>query len=847
MVNDTCMMLKNEVHLDVRGVYRYARDLWGCHVIRIDTLVLLNAFAYVFLATFGPQRRRSKNWFIQKGTLVANTLSFLLGTYTLGSMQSSKVKSGMYPVWAATLFILHVCTNTAYSLDDNKHVTRVLYRLVFYNVYGGLLLMTAIGNGSSAPLVIILYAVGQYKFKYIQAPCVLASCSWNLNKMVADYMYDEHTKGEFVPTTMKGCHYLVDWPLDNSKLGAPSYASRFTSDGNEVIDIEKIWLCDDISEENELKDTCLSFSLFLLLRRRYFGFACGESKERAHDFVFKGLLRENEEGTTDCNRAFRLIEVELAFMYDFFFTTSAAIYYGSRAATVAALLSVFFLSLTILSIVSLHPSPIHEGDMAISLFILASAALLELLQLLLYWTSIWSRVSFVCQYLREQARLNTRGSCCSCSSWCRCRCVLLRLKGLLAKIGVHWTPNKHYWQHKLGQYPLLDYRPMLCDKFKDYLGRFTISSDPTHASPILHPIDYHTRRVRQKRGKSTEITAEVQKALIYSLKRSNGELTNGKSSLVSNGAGHLLWACERAVHSESDTSCIILTWHIATWYCERGTLGCSPCPDEETELKVHLGVATKLSKYCAYLLVSAPKLLPGHEYDTSCVFDEVAEEARKLLSYVNVRDKYQALKNYGLEESEATIFQSGAKLGKQLEEIEDVTRRWKVLADFWSEMLLYIAPSDNVDEHIEQLTRGGEFITHLWALLSHAGILQRGQPNLSNIRAENSEGSSARHQESEQNSANLEENTQDNSARARHQEVVQDSVDPEEATPLADHPVQIHDNLLSTRLTLQVHSQGVGARPLQIPEQDISTENECHIDVPEAPSTMQQALPEQDR
>jgi hypothetical protein len=40
-------------------------------------------------------------------------------------------------------------------------------------------------------------------------------------------------------------------------------------------------------------------------------------------------------------------------------------------------------------------------------------------------------------------------------------------------------------------------------------------------------------------------------------------------------------------------------------------------------------------------------------------------------------------------------------------------------------MMLYVVPSDNVKEHIEQLAKGGEFITHLWALLSHAGILER--------------------------------------------------------------------------------------------------------------------------
>jgi hypothetical protein len=40
-------------------------------------------------------------------------------------------------------------------------------------------------------------------------------------------------------------------------------------------------------------------------------------------------------------------------------------------------------------------------------------------------------------------------------------------------------------------------------------------------------------------------------------------------------------------------------------------------------------------------------------------------------------------------------------------------------------MLLYIAPSDNTHAHVAQLAEGGEFITHLWALLSHAGIHER--------------------------------------------------------------------------------------------------------------------------
>jgi hypothetical protein len=157
------------------------------------------------------------------------------------------------------------------------------------------------------------------------------------------------------------------------------------------------------------------------------------------------------------------------------------------------------------------------------------------------------------------------------------------------------------------------------------------------------------------------------------------------------------------------------------------TLRClSPRPGGELKFNVD-DVATKLSKYCVHLVVSAPKLLPGHHYDTSCVFDAVAVEAAQLLP----GDKYEAMRSLP-ESSETSIFQKGVRLGKQLEEMEEGTR-WKVLADFWAELMLYVVPSDNVKEHIEYLANGGEFITHLWALLTHAGILQRGQKNVTDI------------------------------------------------------------------------------------------------------------------
>jgi len=72
------------------------------------------------------------------------------------------------------------------------------------------------------------------------------------------------------------------------------------------------------------------------------------------------------------------------------------------------------------------------------------------------------------------------------------------------------------------------------------------------------------------------------------------------------------------------------------------------------------------------------------------------------------------------------VLKNGVELAKQLvEKINGEEMAWKLLADFWSEMILFVAPSDNLKGHSEAIARGGELITLLWALLFHAGIVSR--------------------------------------------------------------------------------------------------------------------------
>ena len=273
------------------------------------------------------------------------------------------------------------------------------------------------------------------------------------------------------------------------------------------------------------------------------------------------------------------------------------------------------------------------------------------------------------------------------------------------------------WDRKLGQYSLLE----------------SFNHNPCiflHNSLTSLLIDINKKG--QKLSAQITLPVEVKKAIIHSLKTNGQQLTNGVASLQRNGVeDELSWACRLETQSH-----VIMVWHIATSFCEFN-LSSQAQRRESNEFIV----ATKLSKYCAYLVAFAPRLLPGHAYTTEFIFDQVVVEARNKLKGCK-KSFYQKMLTckddcmkricakmltLGIDNpvEAKEIIERGATLAKQIEKIEDNGLKWKILAEFWAEMMLFVAPSDDETAHAEHLAMGGEFVTHLWALLSHAGILKR--------------------------------------------------------------------------------------------------------------------------
>jgi hypothetical protein len=181
-------------------------------------------------------------------------------------------------------------------------------------------------------------------------------------------------------------------------------------------------------------------------------------------------------------------------------------------------------------------------------------------------------------------------------------------------------------------------------------------------------------------------------------------------------------------------------WHTATWYCEQVEQEQEKQP-ALTKADEHISfggetaagesgrnqnrarnrhVANVLSKYCIYLVVSAPELLPGLVTETKFVNDSFAKTVMALRGKFDFED----------DKTDDTTYYRGMDIANHLLgddlRLLDVTHRsdelWETLALVWVKLLLYAAPYGNAEAHMRHLAQGGEFITHLWALLYHIKI-----------------------------------------------------------------------------------------------------------------------------
>ncbi|KAF8661709.1 hypothetical protein HU200_056658 [Digitaria exilis] len=443
----------------------------------------------------------------------------------------------------------------------------------------------------------------------------------------------------------------------------------------------------------ERRDLCLSYSLFKNLRRRLSGYPLAEAgSSEALDFVLRGM--DTGGVVVKANRVFDVLMDELWFASDFYYSPIPLCILSARCATLNCLCSVLIIA------GAAAVGGIYVGNKVVSTtpyYVITFALVLgvvvvEAWEIVTTLCSNWTKMALLGYYFRRQSMSRGHG----------------RLDTVLAMV-LRFRPAKR-WREEIGQNSVLE---PLC-----FLKRSGLLAEKLYGRAGLMG--------------STDVSPAVKDAVIRSLLRGYGRLSeDGAAARRVGGKVHWAlygdqkhWGWSDDVRSNTE---VILIWHVATRLLEIKTKSAtSDSPD--------MIAASQLSNYFAYLVAAAPELLPDSTEWSKKRYKKVSEDVRAALGVgedssgrESTEGRYRRLMEALSSESRDTVLQRGAELGRHLVEQygEDEASACRILADFWSEMVLYVAPSENVKGHVQAMARGGEFITLVWALLLHAGVTIR--------------------------------------------------------------------------------------------------------------------------
>ncbi|KAB8081267.1 hypothetical protein EE612_002310 [Oryza sativa] len=469
-----------------------------------------------------------------------------------------------------------------------------------------------------------------------------------------------------------------------------------TNKKSDLVTLDRVWQMAAPDSDSllatrpELRDLCLSYSLFKSLRRRLSGYPLADAgSPNALDFVLRGMGQGGGGGSAE--RLFRVLIDELWFASDFYYSPISLSSFSGWCAVLNHLFSALIVvgAVTVGWIYRTKQVVIFDGSQAfyyiVTVVLLLSVVFIEIWEIVADVCSNWTKMALLAHYIRHD------------SPWRRFRFVHSALDAVL-----RWFRPARRWRDKIGQNSVLEPRRFrkrngfLAEKFYGRAGLM----ESVGVSLIV--IEAMYRSFRNIYGLRTNELAS----------RRNSESASRRQ--------------RRQGEFEFDTvTDKILAWHVATRLFEITHARTSP------DNKI---VACHLSYYCAYLVAAVPELLPDCPAWTQKRYKKVATDVRAVLGSHGIAGGSTA------SASDAQLSQLGdrdkvlrdgvAIVGRLVEEFAegegvDEELAWQFLANFWSEMVIYVAPSENVKGHVEAMGRGGEFVTLVWALLLHAGITTR--------------------------------------------------------------------------------------------------------------------------
>ncbi|CAL4957036.1 unnamed protein product [Urochloa decumbens] len=683
-----------------------------------------------------------------------------------GSGDDLSVRARMILTWMLSLELLRkkvdeIRARGSYYSSTLERAGRVVWlgSLIYFNITspGGKAVFSILWILCATKLVQRIAFTEVEKRSYPDKSLIISSYMaqiMGLRKSEPEHDDVEHAQGGG-EELLKRCEYIV--------MGEEKLVKKVTEDGYElnqvtpddisIITVGKVWKDAVVTSDDQnlalsshtingvIRRVCLSFALFKLLRRR-FEHLPELTEQEARDC--RRLLMEGLYSSNDCRQSkeaeallFQVMADEMKFLSEYYHSVVPVV----LASPIFVLANYFIVPVVVLGLCLIALAACGNGDVSYALgrisadnnslvqpgfakiaictigraahsrpaffftLDLCITALLpiiffleEIWEFLVVLTSNWFMISLLCNHMSSNRY------------------------PLVIRRRISWLQRKmsKYTNIRLKQFSLLGHRgPVM-----SFMPATVLSS-------------FKLRSVRATQELKRSIMDCLVRGAASPLSSRKSALERRVFSLVDDsGQRQFLAACMRG----TSVTEMIITWHIATRLLHDTA---PPAPGIQKEAEA-AKVAITLSQYCAYLVVFHPELLPDRRAKAELVLENAKKELREILGFLayylaSHRARIRRLRAHisrmkiiwetadtrSSDDDRIKVVLNGVKLGVFLGRHGDKTTAWKVLADVWTELIVYAAPArdeEHVNAHADILPEGVELITVLWAFAMHTGM-----------------------------------------------------------------------------------------------------------------------------
>ncbi|KAH7839864.1 hypothetical protein Vadar_009825 [Vaccinium darrowii] len=686
-------------------------------------VILVSLALQIFLILFAPLRKRVSTAKITGFIWLAYLLADSAATYGVGLISKgfiiSKSQGDTYGPFAsptllafwAPFLLVHLGgpdAITAFALEDNELWKRHLLDLVSQGVAVGYAFFQAFPDHKFWLPTLLMFVAGVIKYSERTHALYLAS-----SDKFKDSLMTEPDPGpdyaklmdELDPETEGGLQTKREWIPEASRIDKTGINKE---DSHELSDLEIVQVAYNYFDtfKGLIADSLFSF----------------RERDRSQHFFLK--LKSSRE-------VFKVVEVELNFFYDILYTKAMVL--RNTFGCFWRILSFGLNCAAAWFFYSIEKKEIEKVDIRISYTLLLGAIALDLMAFAVVLYSDWIVVALTTshhrnRFIRIMANLlNIKRERWPKNPENKPRCFIF---GKIMQI------VRFRWSESLSTYNFINYclhpRAKWLKATTGIFGLNNLLDEMVHVKTVDFPHDLRDLIFEELKKKSEKANDLETAKEIFSAR--------GDWILRSEKCSDLIRWINGVEFDES-----LIMWHIATDLCYyTPRLGETNLGNEDN--KNYKEMSKLLSDYLLYLLTMQSTMLSTVVGIGQIRFRDTCAEAQKFFHGKEIGESQEkackrilgvktlvepsAVRGY---RSKSVLFDA-CILAKELKKLEE-QKMWLIISKVWVELMCYAASHCRANNHMAQLSKGGQLLTLVWLLMAHLGIGDRFQISEGHARA----------------------------------------------------------------------------------------------------------------